>query len=197
HYFYSLMYHAVYHKGEKSGIPVREGEQPLKEESDDEYAEIVQKMAADNGIQLNEVNLFYFHQLLEEEGWAPATDTMRKLSEGNARWLTSIIKPSADNFEKDGELMVFIVREWAYQRGLTGFIIDWFEKSGVNLVKSVELNAEQKKKAAQNRRGGNWGKGPWPVNGGNPSVLLVMYDYHPKALADEKREKYPHVSNEH
>ena len=197
HYFYSLMYHAVYHKGEKSGIPIQEGDQPDKDISDHEYLDILQKMAEENNIQLDELNLMYFHKLLEKEGWAPATDTIRKLSEGNAAWLKSIIKTTDNNFEKDGELMVFIIREWAYERGLTGFIIDWFEKSGLNLVKCVEMNLEQKKKAAQNLRGGNWGKGPWPVSGGNPAALLVMYDYHPKSLDGEKRKKYPHVTNEH
>lgn len=196
-YFYSLMYHAVYHKGEKSGIPVHEGGQPNLDLSDHDYLSILRKMALENGITLEKSNLLYFHELLESEGWAPATDTLRKLSGGDASWLNSIMTGSQNNFEKDGELMVFIIREWAYQRGLSGLITEWFEKSGLNLVKSVEMNPAQKKKAAQNLRGGNWGRGPWPVSGGGPSVMLVMYDYHPKALDRDKREKYPHVSNEH
>ncbi|TAA72293.1 hypothetical protein [Planococcus salinarum] len=196
-YFYSLMYHAVYHKGEKSGIPVHEGDQPNKDLSDHEYLEILQKLAGENNIKLEKLNLLYFHELLEKAGWAPATDTLRKLSEGNATWLNSIIKETGNNFEKDGELMVFIIREWAYERGLTGLIVGWFEKSGLNLVKSVELKPEQREKAAQNLRGGNWDKGPWPISGGKPAVMLVMYDYHPKALEGDKRKKYPHVSNEH
>lgn len=197
HYFLSLLYHAVYHKGVKSGIPVHDGDSAKTGLADHEYLNILQELASDNGIELKGLNLMYFHRLLEEEGWAPATDTIRKLPNENAAWLKSTITNSDDNFDKAGEVMVFVIRDWAYKRGLTGFIINWLEKSGLNLVKAVELNREQKRQASQKLRGGNWGQGPWPVGGGDPAVLLVMYDYHPKPLNEKAKKKYPHVSNEH
>lgn len=197
HYFLSLLYHAVYHKGAKSGIPVREGGAAKQELADHEYLTILQQLAEENGVEFKQLNLLYFHQLLEKEAWAPATDTIRKLPEENAAWLKETITHSADDFEKSGEVMAFVIREWAYKRGLTGFIINWLEKSGLNLVKAVELNREQKRQASQRLRGGNWGQGPWPVSGGDPAVLLVMYDYHPKPLSEKFRKKYPHVKNEH
>lgn len=197
HYFLSLLYHAVYHKGIKSGIPVRDGDLGRQELADHEYLNILQALAKENNMELKELNLMYFHRLLGEAGWAPATDTIRKLPEENASWLKETIIRSSDDFEKSGEVMVFVIRDWAYKRGLTGFIINWLEKSGLNLVKAIELNREQKRQASQRLRGGNWGQGPWPVNGGDPAVLLVMYDYHPKPLKEKFKKKYPHVSNEH
>lgn len=195
-YFLSLMYHAVYHKGEKSGIPIDQDEQGKNEMADHEYLVILQKLALENNVELKELNLMYFHNFLKQQGWAPATDTIRKLSGTSGKWLESTIQPNAEDFEKNGELMVFVVREWATERRMMDYMIDWFEKAGLNTVKAVELNDEQKRKAAQNLRGGNWGKGPWPVSGGDPAALLVMYDYHPRALKEKMKKRYPHVSNE-
>lgn len=194
-YFLSLMYHAVYHKGEKSGIPVDEREMPDSEIADHEYLQILQRLAAENDVELDELNLSYFHLLLEKEGWAPATDTIRKLSDGQESWLQSVIRPSENDFEKDGEIMVFVVREWAYNRGLTGFFIDWFEKRGLNLTGRIVLDEAKKKEAAKKLRGGNWGRGPFPTSGGVPAVLLVFYDYHPTQLDAKLKNKYPYVSN--
>ncbi|ANU27621.1 hypothetical protein I858_011555 [Planococcus versutus] len=197
HHFLSLMYHAVYHKGEKSGIPVRSGEVVKQIPQDHDYPGILKRLADENKIQLDEVSLESFHRVLDEHGWAPSTDTIRKLIGVSGKWLESIIQSSEHNFEKDGELMVFVVREWAEERQLTSKIVDWFERNGLCLVRAVKLNEEQKRNATQNLRGGNWGQGPWAVSGGKPSTLLVMYDYHPKQLNAKMKKKYPHVSNEH
>ncbi|WP_256204164.1 hypothetical protein [Planococcus faecalis] len=197
HYFLSLMYHAVYHKGEKSGIPVNVEDRVKKMPQDHDYPAVLQQLAAETGNSLEEISLPYFHHFLEEQGWAPSTDTIRKLIEVSGNWLESVIKSSEHHFEKDGELMVFVVREWAEQRQLTDYMIDWFERNGLCLVRAIKLDDEQKRNAAQNLRGGNWGQGPWPVSGGKPSTLLVMYDYHPKQLDSKMKKKYPHVSNEH
>lgn len=91
--------------------------------------------------------------------------------------------------------MVFVVREWAYNRGLTGFFIDWFEKRGLNLTGRIVLDEAKKKEAAKKLRGGNWGRGPFPTSGGVPAVLLVFYDYHPTQLDAKLKNKYPYVSN--
>ncbi len=197
HHFLSLMYHAVYHKGEKSGIPTRSGGDVKQIPQDHDYPGILKRLADENKVQLDEVSLESFHHVLDENGWAPSTDTIRKLIGVSGRWLESIIQSSEHNFEKDGELMVFVVREWAEERQLTGKIVDWFERNGLCLVRAVRLNEEQKRNATQNLRGGNWGQGPWSVSGGEPSTLLVMYDYHPKPLNAKMKKKYPHVSNEH
>ncbi len=197
HYFLSLMYHAVYHKGEKSGIPAKTGGIVKKIPQDHDYPGVLQQLADETGTALEEISLESLHQVLEEEGWAPSTDTIRKLIGVSGNWLESIIKSNEHNFEKDGELMVFVVREWAEERQLTPKIIDWFERNGLCLIQAVRLDEEQKRNAAQSMRGGNWGQGPWPVSGGKPSTLLVMYDYHPKPLNAKMKKKYPHVSNEH
>ncbi|MBF6632446.1 MAG: hypothetical protein ITG06_00065 [Planococcus sp. (in: Bacteria)] len=197
HYFLSLMYHAVYHKGEKSGIPAKAGGVVKKIPQDHDYPGVLQDLAVQTDDRLEEISLEYFHHFLEEEGWAPSTDTIRKLIGVSGSWLESTIKSNEHNFEKDGELMVFVVREWAEERQLTHKIIDWFERNGLCLIRAVKLDEEQKRNASQSMRGGNWGQGPWPVSGGKPSTLLVMYDYHPKPLSAKMKKKYPHVSNEH
>lgn len=197
HHFLSLMYHAVYHKGEKSGIPVVAGGELKNIPQDHDYPGILQQLANENQVTLEEISLRHFHNVLAENGWAPSTDTIRKLLDVSGKWLESVIKSSDHQFEKEGELMVFVVREWAEEKQLTAQIIDWFERNGLCLIQSLKLDDEQKRNAAQNLRGGNWGQGPWPVSGGKPSTLLVMYDYHPKPLDAKMKKKYPHVSNAH
>ena len=196
HQFLSLMYHAVYHKGENSGLPIIKGGVG-KGNADHDYQRILQQLAVNNGLVFENLNLTDCHLFLEQQGWAPATDTIRKLSKGSGKWLESMIKANELNFDKQGELMVFIIREWVSSKGMNGFIAEWFENAGLNVVTLIELDAEQQKKAAQNLRGGNWGKGPWPVSGGNPAAMLIVYDYHPKPLNGGAKKKYPHVSNEH
>ncbi|ANU10182.1 hypothetical protein BBH88_07645 [Planococcus antarcticus DSM 14505] len=197
HYFLSLMYHAVYHKGEKSGISAKSGGTVKQIPQDHDYPGVLQQLAQETGSELDEISLECFHHFLEQEGWAPSTDTIRKLIGVSGNWLESTITSSEHNFKKDGELMVFVIREWATERQLTDKIVDWFERNGLCLVRAVELDEEQKRNAAQSMRGGNWGQGPWPVSGGKPSTLLIMYDYHPKSLNTKMKKKYPHVSNEH
>lgn len=196
HRFLSLMYHAVYHKGERSGLPVAKGDVG-KANAEHDYPRILQQMATENGVEIEGMNLTDCHHFLEKQGWAPATDTIRKLSQGSGSWLASMVKANEFNFDKEGELMVFVIREWASTRGLNAYIADWFEDAGLNVVSLIELEGEQQKKAAQNLRGGNWGQGPWPVSGGSPSAMLIVYDYHPKPLKANAKKKYPHVSNEH
>ncbi|TAA66475.1 serine/threonine protein kinase [Planococcus salinarum] len=197
HYFLSLLYHVVYHKGEKSGIAFRADEGREDSHVDHDYPEILNRLAQENQIDLKEMNLDYLHSFLEMVGWAPATDTIRKLNTQNDAWLESIAGVNKLNFNKSGELMVFIIREWAVEHGHSEFILNYLEKAGLNKVAEVEYTSKQKKLAAQNLRGGNWGRGPWPVSGGVPSILLVMYDYNPKPLSKHYRKKYPYVTNEH
>ncbi|WP_422123838.1 hypothetical protein DHX103_03235 [Planococcus sp. X10-3] len=197
HYFLSLLYHVVYHKGEKSGIAFQGGENGDDSVADHDYPGILSALAQENQIHLKEMNLNYLHNFLQLVGWSPATDTIRKLNTQNDSWLESIISTNKLDFEKSGELMVFIIREWAVEHGLSEFILNYLEKAGLNQVAQVEFTAEQQKIAAQNLRGGNWGKGPWPVSGGNPAILLIMYDYNPKPISKNYRKKYPHVTNEH
>lgn len=197
HYFLSLMYHVVYHKGEKSGIAFQAGGKVEDSLADHDYPTILGSLAQENQIDLKEMNLNYLHGFLDMVGWAPATDTIRKLNNQQDAWLESITGNNKLDFEKSGELMVFIIREWAVEHGLSEFILNYFEKAGLNKVAQVEYTPEQKKLASQNLRGGNWGKGPWPVSGGIPAVLLVMYDYNPRPLSKSYQKKYPYVTNEH
>lgn len=192
----SLMYHAVYHKGEKSGIPVERNTEGLREATDHDYIEVLQKLAHENNIIVKEWTLKYLHSYLNEEGWAPATDTLRKLGFGKDEWAIEVASQNNVHFEKKGEVMVFVIRDWTVRRGLANYITDWLEKEGLNIVKEVILNPEERRNAAQKLRGGNWGKGPWPVSGGDPAAILVVYDYHPKPLNARMQKKYPHVSNE-
>ena len=44
-------------------------------------------------------------------------------------------------------------------------------------------------------RGGKWDRGPYPVSGGAPAVIIVAYDYAPEKPSVSMLEKYPFISN--
>ncbi|MTD30562.1 hypothetical protein [Planomicrobium sp. YIM 101495] len=193
-YFLSLLYHAVYHKGLKSGFPLTERDKPSIEKADHDYPTLLYELSIMNSMEFEQLNLPYLHRFLKAEGWAPATDTIRKLSVRNT-WLKTLEPEQTRQFVKSGELMTFVIRDWAVQNGKEEFIMDWLDKAGLKLVEAVHLDERQRKEAKQNIRGGNWGSGPWKVSGGEPAVLLVLYDYHPQKHVAKRRMEHPYVTN--
>lgn len=89
-YFLSLAYHAVYHKNEKSGIPLK-GQLFLGQKAgkpDHPYGEILGKLARKIGLEV-EISLERLDSLLREKGWAPSGEILKGLCMAfpESRWL--------------------------------------------------------------------------------------------------------------
>ena len=48
---------------------------------------------------------------------------------------------------------------------------------------------------ARSVRGGNWGRGPWPISGGPPVAAIVVYDPAPLAVTRKQRRRFPLLAN--
>ena len=192
HHFLSLAYHVVFHKAERAGLPLSEHKDNPVKSSDHPYADILTELGKRVNIRFKPT-LEAMHFLLEKKKWIPQLDTLRKLSE-KSEWLASLLPPS--RFDAlDGEMLVFVVREWAVNNKLE-FIIDFLKKhESFEILKVIKLNKNQQESASLQIRGGEWGRGPYPVNGGKPGVMIVVYDSHPIPVPDAIKAQYPYINN--
>ncbi|MCW8905855.1 MAG: hypothetical protein OQL28_01285 [Sedimenticola sp.] len=193
-YFISLAYHAVFHKGEESGLPYTKNLSP-EYVSDHDYQSILRRMSIKLGIKIADYSFNGYYNLLENEGYIPELDTRRLLSRTN-KWLKDLQNERVVHNEKErGELVVFIVREWAVKNNKVDFIKESLQLSGFDILFSQYLNPEASIRTKKSVRGGQWDKGPYPVSGGDPAFVIVCFDYAPVKPLDDQKAIYPHLSN--
>ncbi len=193
-YFLSLAYHAVFHKGSESGLPNSKHPEE-KYEADHDYLAYLRELAKPAGFEgrsFAEFNELY--RLLCKEGWSPEFDTLRKMAEEDP-WLYELL-PDSDYDHSEGEMLVFIVRQWAMDNGKLDTIQNIISDKGLEILKVKTLDREEQKRATNKIRGGKWDKGPFPQSGGPPSTILICFDYHPKSPDESTRETHPFVKNQ-
>lgn len=191
-HFLSLAYHAVYHKGQESGLPDSR-ERTRATVADHDYTAILTEMADKLGYA-TPITFEDLHRLLAHEGWSPPVDTLRKLAMGDP-WLERLLPQVSDKHDTDGELIVLVIRQWAIDNHQLDFILGWLDAHNFDTVRVKHLTAEEVSRVKAAVRGGEWGRGPYPVSGGPPSVVVVMYDYHPTPSDAGARHLQPHVRN--
>jgi hypothetical protein len=193
-HFLSLAYHAVYHKGEASGLPRCGGIDRVAPNGHD-YRVVLERLAATVGVQVDEWSLAGVHEMLQRHGWAPPADSLSKLS-AHSPWLRTLLPDLLPGGEPpDGELLAFVIREVAVRRGQVDRIMAWLEDRGLDVLAVKELDALERQRVSDQVRGGHWGAGPFPVSGGPPAVVVAAYDYHPTPVPAEKRTTHPQVRN--
>ncbi|KPP96507.1 MAG: FkbM family methyltransferase [Bacteroidetes bacterium HLUCCA01] len=193
-YLLSLAYHVVFHKADFSGLSVRDGEKPrylLKQ--DHNYAVILKNIAKELQLDI-EPTLEGLLSFLRKYNFVPSVDLTRKLSIRRP-WLRELYPPTTPKDLSSGELAVFVIREWATANGWEGSIIKHLISRGFDIKRIIKLNKSQQEASSKSLRGGNWNKGPWPVSGGKPSVLVVAYDYTPIFSSKKLRKYHPFLSN--
>lgn len=84
-YFWSLAYHAVYHKGPSSGLRPAPAEKPFLENPDHDYEAVLATLARDAGLPAD-MSLTALDQLLASRGFRPDAATLDRLKNGN-EWL--------------------------------------------------------------------------------------------------------------
>lgn len=193
HHFLSLAYHVVYHKAHASGLPFQDGEPPLKIIHDHDYGEVLGGLAKELKLDFG-ATLVDLHDTLRAHDWAPAIDTIRKLSMNRPLLTRTLDMPKYKG--SDGpNLCVFVVRDWAMKRRLIPWLAANIRFFGFDIKLIHELSEEEREKARANIRGGNWNKGPWPVSGGAPAAIIVAYDYTPEPPDSELMRKQPFAAN--
>jgi len=183
HHFQSLAYHAVYHKGYTSGLPseVRPDRPPATPDHD--YRTILDGLARNAG-QPPVTTLEELDAALAEAGLRPPLDTLERLAPHNDwigdRFLTD--RPRVDPVWHG--LAVFVLRERA--AAAVDAAVDELDRHGFEILGVHQLTAAERAAATLRIRGGNWARGPWPVSGGEPAVMVIGYDVAPRRVGDAR-----------
>lgn len=194
-YFYSFCYHVIFHKGQSSGLGGTSRERALSRPDHDYYSHI-EDAARKANIPIPENNFEKIYSHLVEENWTPELDTMRILAK-NDQMLSNLLPSKPPVTKGDGQLIVFVIREWAVKHGKLETIKSLLKNTPLTILEARFLDPQEQYRTLRNIRGGQWRKGPFAISGGPPKVLIVCYDYHPIKVSSKKKELYPYVQNEH
>jgi hypothetical protein len=172
-HFDSLAYHAVYHKGERSGLPADAAGEARSDEAEHDYAGVLAALARRLSIPAS-LTLEGLDTYLAEKGLRPPLDMLDKLSAANP-WLRARVEKLWGPADAGMPgLAVFVLRERA--RHLIGQLHTELLSEGFKPLETVHLAGDALSRVSAGVRGGNWGQGPWPAAGGGPFAYVVAYD---------------------
>lgn len=193
-HFHSLAYHAVYHKGARSGLAGAEQFKKRRQRANRNYAMTLRNMAKKLHIEVD-VSLLGLHRYLTEQGWAPPSDLIGRLSAfaPRNRWLAWLA--AQNRVSKIDNLTTFVVREEAYRRGFLPLIVSRIKDAGFQVLNVKTLSHDEIRLGAPQTRGGNWGPGPKDHQGGKPAAVLVAYDPRPMTPTRRQKKRFPRVTN--
>ena len=193
-YFYSMAYHALYHKGFESGL-ASEYKPPLNiKEPDHDYHFVLLDLAGKAELKLpRTITLESLDQLLLEAGWRPQNDTLKKLAKRNS-WVRQHFFSSLPELEEHWSgFALFIIREKGMPHLEVIRKLIWDE--GFEILLEQEISLPIRETAAPKIRGGNWNRGPWPESAGQPAFLLALYDLYPLNVDQELALEHPGLEN--
>lgn len=196
HYFYSLAYHAVFHKGRRSDLHKSSEERRESETGTSTHSHFhtLCRLRDELGIDVS-VNFSSLAEFLREQSWEPGLDLMRKLGESNG-WVKQLYEKRASKSNLISGLSVFVLRNWAVRKGWAPTLIVRLQQLGFVVLMVHELTGDRHDVARRHLRGGNWGTSrEFPVNSGGPAMLIVLLDPAPKPIRKRDRRQYPHMSN--
>lgn len=188
----SLAYHAVYHKGERSGLPSADADGFV--DPDHDYGSALQGLAERLGTPLPG-SLEGIDDYLAQEGWRPPPDALRRLS-GSNPWITRRFNANLPRPSDLPEVSVFLVRERALDFVGIEEIRAVLEAVGFEVLLARQLDGQARQRCADLTRGGNWGGGPFPVSGGGPALAMVAVHHGPREPDSTVREQYPRLTND-
>jgi hypothetical protein len=189
-HFRSLAYHAVYHKGETSGIPTSlDGVQPTATPEHD-YAAILSAQARALGIPVA-ITLEGLDEHLASVGWRPPIDTLGRIAVKNT-WVRHRLPALLDGAGTEHHgLAVFLIRQGAIDLGYDRDIVALIRREGFHIVREKTLSPEDARRFRAGARGGNWNAGPYPKSGGSPAIAIVAFDPAPIRPSAAQQAKHP------
>lgn len=192
-HFRSLAYHAVYHKGEASGLPTSILDVAPLGQPDHDYAVVLGDLAAELGISVP-ITLEGLDEHLAEVGWQPPRDTLSRLSSHN-RWIRSRFFSDGDAPPEEVGLTAFLLRDKASDDTMVQRAEELLLDRAWDVLEVHRLSESECDRCMTEIRGGNWGRGPFPTSGGNPAVLIVALDHRPSVPTTEQRRQHPGLAN--
>ena len=192
-HFFSLAFHALYHKGLASGLPPSEPE-PAREYHN-KYARTLKSLAKQLNYQV-EMTLQDLDQFLGEHGWRPALDYIEKRRSKDP-WHKSLIANAHSKLPSKPGLAVFFLRETALSKpDWPDDVRTYLEEEGFNVLACKTLSPDERKRVASELRGGDWGTGPYLRSGGPPAVMIAALDVFPRKPTRKQIRQHPELDNE-
>jgi len=192
-HFRSLAYHAVYHKGEASGVATSTLDVAPLVDPDHDYTAVLGGLAVELGIDVA-ITLEGLDDHLGDVGWRPPRDTLSRLAPSN-RWIRARFFAGADDAPPAIGLTAFLMRDKAADSATITSAEDFLRSRGWDVLDVHHMTDSERTRSAANIRGGNWGPGPFPTSGGIPAVLIVALDDHPTAPTAGHRRQHPGLTN--
>jgi hypothetical protein len=172
-HFDSLSYHAVYHKGAASGLPETTGFPHPTGIGEHDYAGVLEEMAASSGLSVP-ITLKGLDSYLDGKKLRPPLDTLDKLAEHN-EWLRDHVDELFGPVDGGVPgLAVFVLRARAGH--LLERVCDELRREGFEPLERISLDPATSARVRSAVRGGTWGRGPFPLSGGDPATFVVAYD---------------------
>lgn len=173
--FLSLAYHALYHKGFFSGVPSRLHKENVNRNPENDYAEVLARMARDLGIDVD-ITMESLDEYLAKEGWQPKLDTLAKIAPRNA-WVWDRFFSSEPT--KEIGLGVFIIKQKAVKDGIADGMINTIAHfDGFVVVRSKVFSEEEIKIVTDHLRGGVWNDVSGSVQDFLPAMAVIVFDTH-------------------
>lgn len=195
-HFATMAYHAIFHKGIKSGLPGFEARSHDHDNEDNSsehnYTKVIEELS--QKIDLNiEININSIIDWLKQRDYLPNRDTLSKLIDINPE--LNFLYPKREYGYSRPEMAVFVIRETAVKDGLTEHFLSVFKNMRFDIILIHHLEKEMKERSAKHLRGGKWDKAHYHNKGGGPAVLVVTLDYHPKPLKYKEGSSYNWFDN--
>lgn len=191
-HLHSLAYHAVYHKGLRSGLPTEGGLAP-HDSPEHDYAGVLRDLAADVGVDLP-ATMEGIDGYLAGVGWRPGTDTLRRLSVTNPWVATRVTSPGVRETEPP-EPAVFLLRERLLEVAGLEEVAQVLRRLNFEVLRLEKLDDRARERCSREARGGNWAQGPYPTSGGPPVAVAVAVHYGPRRPPPDVLRKYPLLTN--
>jgi hypothetical protein len=190
-HFFATLFRLVYLRGLDSGIPVADAPAvpPPVATAIAAHANQV-GLALETPITLESLDAF-----LATHDWQPPLDMLERIGCWNP-WV-------ADKLRKAGEwvgsepagLTVFYLRQRAIDEGKTELVLETLRRSGFDLLSLPPVTPHQLAEVTAEVRGGNWGRGPFPLSGGNPGAIYVAHDVNPIPVDGPTVRQFPLLDN--
>ena len=186
-YLLSLAYHAVFHKGLKSGLG--ENEIPL---TGNKYFDELDRLRRELGLEI-ELSLPGLLSVLEDNGWEPRFDVKSKLAAKNP-WLMQRIE-SASGADGAEDLTVFVLRDIVRRWELLDQSRRYLLENRFRILAEGEIPEAMRSTASAHIRGGDWSPGNWPADGGHPYYVFAVQDLEPMKPDRATAKKSPFIAN--
>ncbi len=193
-YIGSLIYHLVYHKGSKSGIPILENDIGSATAS-------VRALKLIDAAQQNHIQIPALLSLQSLEGWLSQHnlnipyDLLIRQCDRNDPWISYLInreEKALTDFFEDGYFFSFLLREPVIEPALEEKILEFISKK-FTIIENIYIPDPAREEASRRTRGGNW-ISPEEKMATRPYRLIICKDNNPTSIKTPNAE-HPLIDN--